>query len=707
MFNKRSKVEKDEVTKGINSILRGILGKKDDAKLTDSEKEIQRQKRNREITAEIKQLEAELETVTTKKERKKIKKRMEKLKRKLDTGFNGEAGFTSPFGYVDDDSYLFVGRNTVISVFDVMFEYGTNNPAPIGWLNNVIPRDTIRHGEFIFITRQHGMDKDTEQDIISHRINENSEGYSEEETTNAREKNQNSQRVRDLQLAGILAGKEETIVDEDLLLIVKASSPENIELALEELRDAYKNDAFKGVMLVRKTGLQLETLRDLFDAPIRDARHTSSMLSVSATRLLLPSSGFSDEDGENIGRDINSIIPNQYARLNLANIRNAVIFSGDTSANVKFDNLGTQPSPLEFGGSTMATVLGKALWLGDKKQGIYGKRTHHILLNNYSYILPDSLVFDMKHESINPLEVFGTPETVKDDAEASMEKTVNMMMLLAGIDEDTDEGKFYRSELDRLLLYWYINNAKGSGIYTDDPENNPRSAQKILADEHHDKFPTMKAFLPVLLNNVAKRKADGEKAHDRADYLYSTMDTLFKKNKMIFDTTTTLPDVYTRDQRNIYYDLSGVSHDKRVKGAVLLNTLAYVVNRALEGESVIIHGLDAVDIKEKMLLKYRDIMKRRGVGKVVVFEESGNDKVNPETFKRFTGQLNAQDLLIIGGLTDHDFVNVPWFNNLPTTAKGQLSQRYPGVFFVYRNYDRISSVISTNIELDKGGIRTT
>lgn len=67
MFNKRSKVEKDEVTKGINSILRGILGKKDDAKLTDSEKEIQRQKRNREITAEIKQLEAELETVTTKK----------------------------------------------------------------------------------------------------------------------------------------------------------------------------------------------------------------------------------------------------------------------------------------------------------------------------------------------------------------------------------------------------------------------------------------------------------------------------------------------------------------------------------------------------------------------------------------------------------------------------------------------------------------
>ena len=96
------------------------------------------------------------------------------------------------------------------------------------------------------------------------------------------------------------------------------------------------------------------------------------------------------------------------------------------------------------------------------------------------------------------------------------------------------------------------------------------------------------------------------------------MNGAFEDNPAIFDAHTTLPDIFTRDQRNIYYDLSQVSRDMKVRGALLINTLSYVVNRALDGETIIIHGLDRVDINEEMILDYQKIMKRRGIGKIIV-----------------------------------------------------------------------------------------
>ena len=47
------------------------------------------------------------------------------------------------------------------------------------------------------------------------------------------------------------------------------------------------------------------------------------------------------------------------------------------------------------------------------------------------------------------------------------------MMLLSEINEEDDEAKYARTDLETLLRRWYNEIAGGGGLYTKDPKNNP------------------------------------------------------------------------------------------------------------------------------------------------------------------------------------------------------------------------------------------
>ena len=134
---------------------------------------------------------------------------------------------------------------------------------------------------------------------------------------------------------------------------------------------------------------------------------------------------------------------------------------------------------------------------------------------------------------------------------------------------------------------------------------------------------------------------------------------------------------------------------------MLLNVLAYVVNRALEGEVIIIHGLDSVQITPNMLDDYKKIMNKKNIGKVIVFEDAENEEINPDTFSKFIGGIKEQDFVCIGSLTDKDVERIKWFDNLPITARRQLLETTTsdGIYYMRRNRDRLSSVIRTNVRL--------
>lgn len=637
---------------------------------------------------------SEDETTTNEPKKKKKIRKGKKLFGSSNKVFEGENGFTYPFGYEESDAYLFMGNKKVVSVFDVLFQYGTNNPAEIGWVQMIIPREEISTGQTIFIQRQQRMAKEEEVEIIEKKLTSNLASLDNTVSGDAQQIAQNANRKNDMRLAQMLAGEYDHVVDSDVRLIIKADSPENVEKTLAELKRIYKNDGVRGVMLVRRTGKQLEEFEEMLVDVSADGLHNSDMSTVAGTRIFLPSSGFSDREGVFVGNDMQSYINRNPAIVDFEGIKNAVVFMGGVHPFVSVGGL-QNGTKLENGGSAVGHVIAEANWLA-------GNRTHHIVLSEFDYHFEDSLVFDFSKEnvSINPFEVFGTPETVQQDATANFDKSVMMMTLLSGA-YGTEKEIDFMQELKSLLVDWFIKRAGGgSGMYAQDPENEPLRAQRILATNDHEGYPKPTDFLIEAKANVARRSNQGESFERDADFLYKTLDSTFTTYPNIFKRATTIPNVFRAKDRNIYYDLSKITQDKKLLGAVFMNVLAYVTNRALAGEMIVIHGLDRIDIPEQPLLPYRERIDRKNIGLVTIFEQSEN-KINPTSFQNFVGKLSRQDFVVLGGLTENELIgiNKSWREPLPRKVSDQLLASKDGVLYFYRERDRVGALIDTHLVL--------
>lgn len=626
----------------------------------------------------------------SKKEAKNTSKKDKKKEKKQ--GFIGGRGFTHPFGYTETDGYLFVGQKSVISVFDVLIQYGTHNPAKVGWLLSVLPKEEVESGRVIFVQRQKGMEKEREREIIDNDISSNvvTIGEQSKEDKSAKARSQNSDRRRDLSIAGELS-KNETIIDSDLRLIVKAKTPEDIESTIEELKRIYKNHDIKGIQFVRRTGEQLKEMQQLVSSVSADAWHNSDMLSVASGRLFLPSSGFSDPTGAFIGTDLSALLTNNPSIIDFSGVNNAVIFMGGVTA---YGSIGGTEGASYFsnGGSAVAHVMSEANYLS-------GKRIHHIVLSEFNYYAPDSLVFDMTKEAINMLEVFGTMETVQRDAIANTNKVVTEMLLLTNtVNKETYA--YMESELKEVLWDWLYYKANNTGLYTKDPVNEPNRARRILATSDHKSYPTAYDFLPALKTNVARRSREDKEARKIADLLYKNMSTSFNEFPNIFHKETTLPDVYKETDRNIYYDISGIKNNNNVASAVFLNVLAYVTNRALKGEQIVIHGLDQIKVPVKVITPYKERMREKNIGLITVFEKSESD-VNPNTYSEFVGRLSRQDAVVLGGITKEElaYINDSWNQDLPSPVANFLMNGNDGALYFYRKRDRIGALVNTHLIL--------
>lgn len=624
------------------------------------------------------------------------KNKKNKKNKKVTAMFQGDKGFTSAFGYVETEPYLFV-QGHVLSIFDVLIAYGTNSPDKIGWMTKIIPRDQLKSGDVRFIWRQHGMEKSTESDIMDKKLRASLVTTANTQTDSAKQDAQNASRVSDMRIAEQLAGQDDTIIDTDIRLVVRASTPERVEETIKELHQNYKNYDIKGVMFIRRTGMQLKELKYLFNDIDQDAWHSSDMVTVAAGRLPLPSSGFSDTYGTYVGTDTHAMLAGNPAIIDFTNIKNAVIFMGGTLASGEVLQPGqTKPRQnvmIENSGSAVAHVITESAWLN-------GLRTHHIVLSNFPYQAPDSRYFDMRKYVINPIEVFGTPETVSIDANANITKLVTMLRYLTKMDDN----RYIANDLNTIITNWYINEAGGNGIYTEDPTNNPLQAQRILATpEGHENYPKAEDLILGLnswVNRVANENGGGDAERD-AKVMRDAIKNVFMRYHSMFSLPTNIPDQFKANDRNIYYDLSHVTDSKRVLGALFLNVLAYVTNRCLPGEIVVIHGLDKMELpSDEALLPYRERLKRKNCGLITVFEEAEN-KINPSTFQRFVGRMSQQDMVVLGGLTEEElnYINASWRQPLPQVVADELLEAQNRLLYFYRRRDRVGALVQTHLLL--------
>jgi hypothetical protein len=607
--------------------------------------------------------------------------------------FKGERGFTNGFGYMDTDAYIFT-EDTVMAVFDLLFDYGTNRPAKIGWVTSVIPKSELNAGRITIVERQKMIDETTENEILDKKLASAIATTESTTTDSARESSKNSDRVYDMELASKLAGNDENIIDSDLRVLVKADSPENVEMVIDEMMINYKNANVKGITLVRRVGEQLDELRHIFTEISGDSWHTSDMTTVSAGRLFIPSSGFSDETGAFVGFDRMSLLSRNPAMVDFTGTKNAVIFTGGVRLNTilpdENDNMVERASL--NGGSAMAQMIANANYLS-------GQRTHHIILNKTNIRQSaDSLYFDLVNEdAINPLEVFGTAETVEFDANTNFKKVVTMLLLLANVDVNSDPN--YSATLMTLLRGWITNRARQGGLYTDTPQLEPHKAQRILATSDHENYPTLEDFVTTLQANVSDSARKGERERERADLMLNSIRETVRAYNSLLAKPTTLPDQYKSSVRNIYYDLSGVKENPRVKGVMFLNLMSYVTNRALRGEVIVIHGLDDIDLPDSdLLVPYRSRIDDKEIGLITVFNKSEN-RINPGTFRGFVGRLSRQDVVVLGGLSvsELDYINDSWQQPVPQQVTDELLSGMDNIVYVHRERDQTGALIETHL----------
>ena len=612
---------------------------------------------------------------------------------KIVESFKGDRGFTDPFGYMDTDPYIMLHDSTM-AVFDLIFDYGTNRPAPIGWVTRIIPRAELTSGNVYLVERQHMVDETTENEIVDKKMASSIATIATTNDDSARESSKNTDRVRDMQLAGVLAGQDENLIDSDIRVLVKGKTPEDVEAVIDELMLNYKNSGVKGITMVRRIGEQLDELRYLFTDISADNWHATDMTTVSAGRLFLPSSGFSDEAGTFIGYDVMSLLMRNPSMIDMRGTQNAVIFAGGTRTNVITPNEEgvLQEEQSLNTGSAVAQMIANANYLT-------GRRTHHIVLNDgVVYQAPDSLYFDLVNkDAINPLEVFGTPKTVEFDANINFKKVQTMLLLLADIDTTRDPS--YPVDLLQLLREWITYRALQGGLYTDNPRLEPQRAIRILATSDHENYPTLEDFITSLQANVAEGRQIGERAGERADLIYKSVQQTVRSYESLFARPTTLPDQYKADVRNVYYDVSGVKENPRVKGVTFLNVLSYVTNRALPGEMIVVHGLDDVDIPVDILAPYRERMDKKNIGLVTVFNKSGNAKVNPGTHRAFVGRLSRQDMVVLGGVMEDEieYLNESWQQPVPRSVQNTLLQGRDNILYVYRQRDETGALIDAHL----------
>ena len=241
----------------------------------------------------------------TKEQKAELKRRKKRLEAR-NKNFKGKDGFMAKGGYVEFEGYVHILDKKIpyqeiqrdkegkyMAIYDVLFQYGTNNPDGIGWLTKVIPSQPLKNGDIFFALRERKMNHDTEEEILSKKLHQRAtttaNQQAEDKDQDVRSQSKRHLQLQDMQLAVDLAGAEEEIIDSDFSLVIKSSTVEKLGKTIEELKQFYSDDGISGIILVRRTNEQLDTMRYMFSSVSSDAWHNSDMETVAADQYESPS----------------------------------------------------------------------------------------------------------------------------------------------------------------------------------------------------------------------------------------------------------------------------------------------------------------------------------------------------------------------------------------------------------------------------------
>lgn len=452
-------------------------------------------------------------------------------------------------------------------------------------------------------------------------------------------------------------------------LLLKAPSLEKLDLALDRLRDQYR-EAFGTLKPAAFQGRQREEMSHLL--AYNEKKHGKGLYFTSkmyAGQYDLVTHGIEDDGGEYVGKMSNDI--NEAAILfDIDGFHHHTVVGSEQLDPAALKEHYRVPVPDVWGLKICQSAL------------LNNHRVVEIVLSDgsdFNKVAPAlsniTTTIDMSRGDINMFEVFGKHKDVKMLFPRQVEKLVLMFNELYYMDNTSKIGKTDSAIMNGSLRQIIIDFYKQKGMWFDNIDDHLDDVR--LVGLPHNQYPLLNQFDLELNNEYDALKNQG----NRDDNTFNAVTVL----KNIFDNllaaNSTLFDHYTRDNvdgiiygRRVVYNFGSLLQiGSGVAMAELVNVIDYAVSDLQAGDVVIIHGAENLDKSIWQFCQQQfDMLYRRG-GRVVFLYNNIDKLFDSKSFNHFD---NA-DYTIFGTMTNSQVRTYGELMNssLPDALINSLTQR--------------------------------
>lgn len=403
-------------------------------------------------------------------------------------------------------------------------------------------------------------------------------------------------RIEDVQqISEDLTQNNDSYLGVSFKILLKTDSLEHLDNAIHKLNRAYATEAnFGGIRVEPYDGEQDIEVQNVFSSPdthVGGVYHfTSSELAGSYNIL---TQGINDITGEYVG-DLRGETNHNAIIWDINDFRDHVVIGSKFSAStvhgpVHFSNPRFRDAQIVKSKRQDYQAQGTTMWGVKLAQAALASnhKVVHLVLNgervqDLGVDLSQSTAYvPMQNGAINPFEIFGDRERPLPAYAAHKSKLRLLIQQFNPELTSTDLRKYFSSLIDDF----YIDNK----MYRKDGDRHPEKLRLII---NHDQYPTLNKFMVYLANSEKTNVRQEAEAIQRIETAFAAM----SENPDIFDlqTSAVIDDADKAPQ--IIYDFSSLSERDSGKNSVMMaqfvNALAYALHGLVEGDLVILHGVD-------------------------------------------------------------------------------------------------------------------
>ena len=614
-----------------------------------------------------------------------------------------------PRPYIVTPSYIH-HNGRVMSILQLYVRPGSNRSLTQEQIIGFIPTTSIDNSVELILMSRDFLIKDAEKNKIIRKtaalnkkildnIAKDPKKNDDDSTMQAEELRQ-KQAIDYANYESIIDNTEPIVVFDWRLLII-ANSEEDVEAQIETL-NMVLNQKKEGAKWDALAGDQLARFENLFQKLPQDKLSMTSTGENYSGLGLAINTGLNDPAGIPVGKAVLSLTDTtSFFDFDHYTKRYAIIAATRSSLIHAYsgDNIRKLPAS-----SIIAQTAANHIVLG-------GNKAHHIVLNKFDYFLDDIFFrpndtegilrkIDMAHQTINPMQGFGSMDDLLNVYARLIEKIKNLFNILQKLSLTPDD----LAIIGDAARTWYLDQQ----LWTPNPDANPHLT-RIVNIPDPSTYPNMSQFLSkfkTMAMSAAKKKR--ELRADRIDTLGSVLQqALNTYGQMLARPTNIVQHTGDKEELQIFYDFSTAA-TSTIKEVLFVNSIDYIIHYAKPGDVIVIHGVNELR-KEIMEMVYDSInsaAENKGIKFIFAFDTIISKKTSVakaadmfDMIPLYYSDLDLEvDWSIIGHCQIEEIEALEKALNKPLglSTKTQLAQKISDLFLIHRREGSINSFVKFN-----------